>query len=50
MISVHVGDEGESAYEEVQRRGFEIVSSARKPAWLYPTVATAYCRSQSWAV
>ena len=32
VISVHVGDEVEAAYEEAQRRGFEIVPSADRGA------------------
>ena len=33
MISVHVGDEVEAAYEEAQRRGFEIVHPLTTEPW-----------------
>lgn len=33
VISVHVGDGVEEAYEEAQRRGFEIVHPLTKEAW-----------------
>jgi catechol 2,3-dioxygenase-like lactoylglutathione lyase family enzyme len=33
VISVHVGDEVEAAYEEAQRRGFEIVHPLTTEPW-----------------
>jgi len=33
VISVHVGDEVEAAYEEAQRRGFEIVHPLTEEPW-----------------
>lgn len=33
VISVHVGDEVEAAYEEAQRRGFEIVHPLTQEPW-----------------
>jgi catechol 2,3-dioxygenase-like lactoylglutathione lyase family enzyme len=33
VISVHVGDEVEAAYEEAQRRGFEIVHPLTAEPW-----------------
>ncbi len=33
VISVHVGDEVEAAYEEAQRRGFEIVHPLTAETW-----------------
>ncbi len=33
VISVHVGDQVEAAYEEAQRRGFEIVHPLTKEPW-----------------
>ena len=41
VISVHVGDEVEAAYEEAQRRGFEIV---------HPLTAEPWGRAGSWSV
>jgi uncharacterized glyoxalase superfamily protein PhnB len=33
VISVHAGDEVEAAYEEAQRRGFEIVHPLTTEPW-----------------
>ncbi|HEU4907904.1 MAG TPA: VOC family protein [Propionibacteriaceae bacterium] len=33
VISVHVGDEVEAAYEEAQRRGFEIIHPLTEEPW-----------------
>lgn len=33
VISVHVGDEVDAAYEEAQRRGFEIVHPLTREPW-----------------
>ncbi|MDT5327002.1 MAG: hypothetical protein QOF25_4154, partial [Mycobacterium sp.] len=33
VISVHVGDQVEAAYEEAQRRGFEIVHPLTTEPW-----------------
>jgi catechol 2,3-dioxygenase-like lactoylglutathione lyase family enzyme len=44
VISVHVGDEVEAAYEEAQRRGFEIVH----PLTAEPWGAQVLCTCARW--